>query len=188
MGSGGSRMRALLRRLGDERGITLVELLTTMVIMVFVITALVQMMTSGTNAENDLNRRFQAQQEARLGLDSLRRDVHNACGATVTSSSVQLMGVSPAPSFTCNVPVANWCASGSGQRFGLYRQAGAAACGTGLQRADYVISAAVFSPLATSVGQLPRLPISLTVNPEPSITRLNYTLTDAIALRNAGRG
>ena len=33
-------------------------------------------MVSGTNAEVDMNRRFQAQTEARLGLDKLRSEVH----------------------------------------------------------------------------------------------------------------
>ena len=82
-GSGRLGRASLLRRLREERGFKLVELITTMAIMLFVITALVQLSTSGTKAENDLNLRFQAQEEARLGLDMFRREVHNACAATI---------------------------------------------------------------------------------------------------------
>ena len=33
--------------------------------------------------------------------------------------------------FPCNVVGSNWCTSGSGTRFGLYRQPGNGACGSG---------------------------------------------------------
>jgi Tfp pilus assembly protein PilW len=191
MGSGGSRVRALLRRFGDERGFNLVELVTTMAIMLFVITALVQLSTSGTKAENDLNRRFQAQEEARLGLDLFRREVHNACAATVSGGGTQvtLMANDPSTrgSFPCSVVGSNWCTSGSGTRFGLYRQAGSGACGTGVLRADYLISGAIFALPAQAAGELPKVSIDMTVNREPSVTRLRYRLDDAIALRNARR-
>ena len=186
-GSAGSAARSLLRRLrDDERGFNLIEVLTTLALMLIVITALTQMMTSGTKAENDLNLRFQAQEEARLGLDLFRREVHNACSATVSSTQVTLMTQSTAVagSYPCNVVSSNWCTSGSGTRFGLYRQAGNGACGSGLRRADYLVSGALFSLQAAAGGQLPKVVIDMTVNREPSITRNRYHLVDAIALRN----
>ena len=83
-------MRSLWRRLREERGFNLIELVTTMAIMLFVITALVQLSTSGTKAEHDLNLRFHAQEEARLGLDVFRREVHNACAATISGGGTQV--------------------------------------------------------------------------------------------------
>jgi type II secretory pathway pseudopilin PulG len=190
-GSAASVACVLLRRLRGERGLTLVELIATMAIMLFVITALVQLMTSGTNAENNLNLRFQAQEEARLGLDLLRREVHNACAATVSGGGTQVVLMSQDQNtrggFTCNVVDSTWCTSGSGTRFTLYRQAGSGACGTGVPRADYLISGAIFSLPAPAAGELRKLSIDMTVNREPTITHLQYRLNDAIALRNARR-
>ena len=39
-------------------------------------TALVSLFTSGAKAELDMNRRFEAQQNARLALDRMRRELH----------------------------------------------------------------------------------------------------------------
>jgi type II secretory pathway pseudopilin PulG len=184
-------VRSLLRRLSDERGFNLVELVTTMAIMLFVVTALVQLSTSGTQAENDLNKRFQAQEEARLGLDTFRREVHNACAATISGGGAQVTLMSNDTnvrgSFPCTVVGSNWCTSGGGTRFGLYRQAGNGACGSGDLRADYLIAGPIFALSAASVGQLPKVQIDMTVNREPSVPRLHFRLHDAIALRNARR-
>jgi Tfp pilus assembly protein PilW len=190
-GSAGSGVRSLLRRLREEGGFNLVELVTTMAIMLFVVTALVQLQTSGTKAENDLNLRFQAQEEARLGLDVFRREVHNACAATISGGGTQVTLMSNDTnvrgSFACNVVGSNWCTSGSGSRFGLYRQAGSGACASGARRADYLTAGAIFSLSASSVGQLPKVQIDMTVNRQPSTPQLHYRLHDAIALRNARR-
>jgi prepilin-type N-terminal cleavage/methylation domain-containing protein len=190
-GSAVSVACSLLRRSREERGFTLVELIVTMAIMLFVITALVQLMTSGTRAENDLNLRFQAQEAARLGLDVFRREVHNACAATVSGGGTQVTLMtndqSTRGSFPCNVVGSNWCTSGSGTRFQLYRQAGSGACGSGVIRADYLISGAIFSLPAPTAGELPKVGIDMTVNRQTSTPQLQYRLDDAIALRNARR-
>jgi prepilin-type N-terminal cleavage/methylation domain-containing protein len=182
--------RRLLRRLGSERGFTLVELLASMSILLVVLAALVSVTTSGSKAEHELNLRFQAQEEARLGLDVFRREVHNACGATVApgGNQVTLKSNAQTGSFPCTLVGSNWCTSGSGTRFALYRQAGAAACGTGVRRADHLVSGAIFSLPTATAGQLPKISIDLIVNREPATARLNYRLDDAVALRNARRG
>ena len=51
-------------------------------ILAIVIGALTQLFVSGTNAQVDLTRRFEAQQDARLALDALRREIHCASGVT----------------------------------------------------------------------------------------------------------
>jgi prepilin-type N-terminal cleavage/methylation domain-containing protein len=188
-GSGVPVVRLLLRRLRAERGFTLVELLVTMAIMLIVISALVQMATSGNQAENELNLRFQAQEQARLGLDTFRREIHNACSATIAGGGTQitLMNNAQTGSFTCNVVGSNWCTTGSGQRYALYRQAAAGACGTGVMRADYLIAGAIFSLPTPAAGQLPKVTIDMTVNRQPTTGHLNYRLDDAVALRNARR-
>jgi len=61
------------------------------------------------------------------------------------------------------------------------------ACGSGVPRADYLISGAIFSLPAPATGELQKVSIDMTVNREPTITRLQYRLNDAVALRNARR-
>ena len=69
----------------DERGYTLVEMLTVLVIFGTVMGALLTLLVQGSNAELDMNNRFQAQQDARLALDKLRRETHCASAVTVSS-------------------------------------------------------------------------------------------------------
>jgi len=64
--------------MGGEQGYSLIELLVTMVILVIVLGSLTTIFVSGTSAEASLNRRFQAQQNARMGLDRVRTDIHCA--------------------------------------------------------------------------------------------------------------
>jgi prepilin-type N-terminal cleavage/methylation domain-containing protein len=81
------RVSALLRRLRDEHGYSLVEMLTVLVILGIVMGGLTTLFVQGSNAEIDMNKRFQAQTEARVGLDKIRRETHTACAASQTPSS-----------------------------------------------------------------------------------------------------
>ena len=65
-------------RLRGERGYTLVEMLTVMVIMGVVMSGLTTVFVHASNSEADMNTRFQAQLTARLALDKMRREVHCA--------------------------------------------------------------------------------------------------------------
>ncbi len=62
-----SRLLRRLQLLRDERGYTLTELVTSMAILMTVMGALTALLVSGTNAEVEMNKRFQAQTEARIG-------------------------------------------------------------------------------------------------------------------------
>ncbi len=64
-----ARIAALLR---SERGYSLMELVVSMTILGTVMASLSALLVSATNSEVDMNRRFQAQTEARLGLDMMR--------------------------------------------------------------------------------------------------------------------
>ena len=74
-------------RLSDESGFTLTEMLVVLVILGIVLAALTQLFVSATRTEVDQDKRFQAQQEARLALDSLRREIH--CASAVTSTQTE---------------------------------------------------------------------------------------------------
>lgn len=160
-----------------------------MAIMGFVMGAVVVLFTSGANAEAQLNLRFQSQSDARVALEAFRRDVHNACSATVTgSNSVTLYTIDGAlAAYPCTVVGSTWCTSGTGSRFTLHRNLGATTCsGSAQQRADYLVAGSVFS-VQTAAGELPKVAIDMTVNREPTTARLGYRLDDAISLRNARR-
>ena len=183
------RLRAAARRAaGDQRGITLVELLTSMAILGFVVASLGTLLVSGQKAEIDLNERFQAQTNARLALDLFRREVHNACDATVSSpSTITLYALANEPNYTCNVVRSTWCVVlVSTGRYALYRKPGGACDAAGTKRADYLTTSTVFAK--TPGGQtLPTVGINLPVDTKTASTSRSYHLRDNIALRNALR-
>lgn len=181
------RLRARLRGIvRDERGFTLSETIVTMAIMGVAIAAVAILFTSASNAEVDLNLRFQSQSEARAALDTFRREVHNACSASVTGgTAVRLKTLDS--SYLCSVSSATWCTSGSGTRYGLYREAGASCSSAGTLKADYLTGGSIFAA-ATATNRLPTVSIDMTINRRPSVARLGYRLQDSIALRNGVRG
>lgn len=175
------------RLLADEGGYSVIELLTVVAIMTTVLGALTGVFVAGANGELDSNRRFQAQSEARLGLDRLRRDVHCAESATPTG---------PTDSVTLNLP--SYCKSGTGPitwcletpvsgRNALFRIAGST-CSGGVRRVDYVVMPAgshVFCFTPSSTLRRAVLKVSLGVNLEPAKRPYStYRLRDAIAFRN----
>ena len=171
--------------MSDERGYTLIEMLVVLIIFGTVMTALMALFVQGTNAEVDMNKRFQAQQEARLALDRLRRDVHCASAinqGTATSSFV-----------TITVPcvagqTVTWCTLGSGQKFGLYRVLGTSCTSTtGPRFADHLTTGAVFSQQVQSTTSLWKLHVDLPVNVAPKKSTEAYELVDDIVLRNSTR-
>jgi prepilin-type N-terminal cleavage/methylation domain-containing protein len=91
-------MRRLRRIARDESGFTLTEMIIVVAILGVVLGGVTTVFISGSRAELSVNRRFQAQEAARLALASLRRDVHNACTAKVT-------GTAPALTLTLSIPV-----------------------------------------------------------------------------------
>jgi len=170
----------------DERGYTLVEMLTVLVIFGTVMSALMVLFVQGTGAEVDLNNRFQAQQAARLALDKIRREAHCATAVTVSSaSSVTLNLPSYCPTGNGSV---TWCTVSLGtSRYGLYRKAGATCDSTGVRWADYLTSANVFSYAAQSTTSLAKLSVDFPIDVKPSRTVDTYELKDDIVLRNSTR-
>lgn len=181
------RAHATMRRLRrDRRGVTLIETLVSMAILGTIVGALGTMLASGTKAEASLNVRFEAQNQARGALDLMRREVHNACSATVTGGTTLALRTLSGTS-TCTVASSTWCIAGSGTRLRLYRQAGATcSSAAAVRRADFLQSGSGFT-VVTSAGLLPKLGIDLRVNPQPGQARFLYRLQDEIVLRNGDR-
>lgn len=158
-----------------------------MVIMGIIMGALVGLFTSGVKSESNMNFRFQAQSNARNALDVFRNEVHNACNATVTSTSVTLKTIdSSLTTYPCTQTSATWCTTGSGSRYALRRETGVTCTGGSTLRADYLTGGSIFS-LVAATNRLTRLGIDMTVNVQPTESTLQYRLDDNIAMRNLTR-
>ena len=142
--------RAVAARLRRDDGYTLIELITVLVILGTILSALVGSFVTGMNHEVDQTRREQAYANARVALQRMRLDVHCAGGVTsvdqnayggftltLTEASSGQEGYCPGviPSGDTSVGV-QWCTvqySGSTTRWVLYRFLGtdASDCGNG---------------------------------------------------------
>lgn len=195
-------IRTFLQRARGERGYTLVEMLTVMVIMGIVVGALTTVFISASNSQNDMDRRFQAQLGARLGLDKLRREAR--CASTVTSATPSSTSAS---AITLSLPTycktgtgsVTWCTrSISTNRYGLYRAVGTT-CSGGVLWADYLTpttaaptcatptALCIFAYTAQSTTSLAKIHVDLPVNLNPSNAVDLYELADDVVLRNSSR-
>jgi prepilin-type N-terminal cleavage/methylation domain-containing protein len=194
-------MIRLRRRLGRERGYSLVEMLVVLSIMSTVMAGLTTLFVQGSNAELDMNNRFQAQLNARLALDKIRREVH--CGSVATPAGQSSLVVVTLPSY-CKTGSGSitWCTKSLGtNRWGLYRIQGApGSCTGGVKWADYLTatsaapasctgftSLCVFTYSAQSTTSLAKMHVDFPVNVKPSKTVELYELSDDIVLRNSSR-
>lgn len=185
-----------MSRLRSERGYTLVEMLTVLVIMGIVMGGLTTVFVSATNSETDMNNRFQAQLNARLALDKMRREIHCASVATPTGVSSSVTITLPSYCKTGSGSI-TWCTrSVSTNRYALYRVAGTS-CSGGVLWADYLTPTStagtcsgalcIFNYSAQSTTSLAKLSVDIPVNVKPAKTVDLYELQDAIVLRNSSR-
>jgi prepilin-type N-terminal cleavage/methylation domain-containing protein len=189
-------MSRLLERLrGEEHGYSLVELLVVMAILGTVLGGLTTVFVSGSNAQLQLTRRYQAQQQARLALDKLRVDIHCA-------SAAQAQTINTYPGVKLNVTncyttatTVSWCAvqSTTPSRYTLYRTTATTNTCTSsdtsrLFVADYLTSNNVFTTSAIPQYALQTVGVDIKVSANPtSATKDPYELTDSIVARNATR-
>lgn len=184
----------MISRLRREAGYSLIEMLVVLTIMGVVMTGLTTAFVAGSTGENDMNRRFQAQQDTRVALDRIRGDIHCATSATLTTVAgtpttykVQLTAPSGASCATVS-----WCTvsvGGSSTRFALYRQVGTTCSSAGgLRIADYLTQANAFPTYtAQSTSSLASLSVDFEVSIKGSQQVANYKLADTIFLRNSTR-
>jgi type II secretory pathway pseudopilin PulG len=192
----GARIRA---RLAREEAQTFVEMITTMAMLSFVMAAVAALFVSGLHAQTSMDQRFQAQQNARLALTSMRSDIRNSCVAPVvysTPTSVTplasgVFGAKVTLASACSGGVATsnitWCAdAASGAApFGLYRQTGTTcAYNNGVKKADQLKTNAVFA-LSTTSGRRPMLSVTFPVDANLNTANGAYTLSDTVMARNS---
>jgi prepilin-type N-terminal cleavage/methylation domain-containing protein len=204
-------------RAGAERGFTIIELLIAMVILTIIMATLTSVLVSASHTEIDTNKRFQAQQNDRTGLDKLRREIHCANAVTDTSGNsltpgtaynaitVTLPGQCPTASGGVTT-YATWCTSPSALTTGdftLYRVTAATlpfpTCASAgkIKWVDYLTTQTPFclpnsstacSGVLKPTNSLPLLHVALPVNLNgPASTKQSYNLVDDIALKNGAR-
>ena len=171
----------------DERGFTLIELLTVLVMLVIVMTALSGALIAATKTEEDINRRFSSQINARIALDQLRREIHCAASVSPTGASTSIVIVLGSRCPTGAGTTARWCTSGSGTRYALYRSTTSVCDSTGRKVADYLTDGTIFSFTTSTTSSLAYLTVTLPVDTNPAAGLPDYTLTDDIVLRNSTR-
>jgi prepilin-type N-terminal cleavage/methylation domain-containing protein len=183
-------------------GYTLTELLTVLAILTIVLGGLTALFVSATTAEVDMRKRFEAQQEARLAVDALRREVH--CASTISQPS------SPSALVTLTLPIGcptgsgpvSWCTVNAGtNRYELYRSAGSTPCGpSGKRYADYLApdmslsdptpvcgsppSLCVFEYSAPTATTRAKLKVEFPVDVDSADPSRAYKLVDGLVLRN----
>jgi len=175
-------IQRLRRLLGCERGYTLIELLQVTVILGVILAAITTLFVRASIAEVDMNRRFQAQQEARLAVDRMRREIHCASLVTPTGASssiaVTLLAGCPTVGGSATTVVYDTQLVSAG-RYQLRR--------AGVRIADYLTGATVFNYSAQSTSSLGKLSVTLPVNLKPSDTGKEWKLEADIVLRNTTR-
>jgi prepilin-type N-terminal cleavage/methylation domain-containing protein len=179
-------VRRAFRRLSKESGYSLVELLTVMAIMSFITGGITTLFVRGSNAEIDMNRRFVAQQEARVALDKLRRDGHCSSRAVKPTSTTLVVLNDPCQSGG----VVSWCTIASGSVYKLYRST-VSTCTTvnGIVYAENLVNptGAVFTYVQQSTSKLANLHVDLQSNLKPAMAMETYHLAGDVVFRNSTR-
>ena len=185
-------LRRVFRRLRSRGGYTLIELVVVLSIFMIIVTALTQLFTSGARAELDMNRRFQAQQQARLALDRMRRELHCADSITpgtdadgdgnVASITVSLPSQCPSAKGVATTVVYDTISAGTNRWKVRRTQSGAT-----IPIADYLTNDDVFKYTAPSSATRGLLHVDFPVNIYPNEGWKQWRLVDDIVLRNTLR-
>ena len=186
-------IQRLRRRVADEKGYSLVELVTVVAILGIVMGALTTIFVSASNGELDMNRRFVAQENARLAIDKLRREIHCASAVSPSGSSSSITITIPSACPTAQgFTTIHWCVlappgAWSG-RYALYRST-ADTCTTsnGVKWADYLTTESIFDYTVQTTQSLSSLAVSLVVTVKRNSTQGTFRLNDSIVLRNSSR-
>jgi prepilin-type N-terminal cleavage/methylation domain-containing protein len=175
-------LHRLGRLLAGERGYTLIELLQVTVILSVVMAAITILFVNATNAEVDMSRRFQAQQNARVAVDRMRREIHCASQITPAGSATSISVTLPSQCPTAGGAPATVTYDTqlvAANRYRLRRNS--------VQIADYVTTASVFSYTAPTQQKLGILRVDLPINLEPVDAQKTWRLASDIVLRNSTR-
>lgn len=177
-------VRKLCHRAADQGGYTMMELLIVMVILGTVLGSLSALFVQATNAEFDMNRRFQAQQAARVAIDKMRREIHCASAITPTgvSSSISVTLPSQCPTSGGSQTTVTYDINQvvAGQRYTLRRNT--------VILADFSTLQNAFNYAAPVSGaSLGKLTVTLPINTTPGNSAKQWKVAADMVLRNTTR-
>ena len=166
-----------------ENGYTLIELLVVTAILGTILGSITVLFVNGSRAEADLNRRFRAQQDGRVAVDKMRREIHCADQITpagpINSITVRLPGSCPTAVGGAATNV-TYDMAGSGQKWQLRRNS--------VVLADFVTEQNAFNYTAPVAGvSLGKLRVTLPINTQPTNGLKEWRLVADIVLRNTTR-
>lgn len=183
----------------NEGGYTLVEMLVVMAILGVVISGLTTIFVSGSHAELDLNRRFQAQQQARLALDKLRVDVHCAAAAqaqTINTYPAIKISEPNCASLNNNQSTVVYCVETSpnmATRYALYRTTSTTNICQSTDTSQVLVgdylttNSGVFTTSTVPQYALELVGVDIPVSVNPTATADLYELKDTLVARNSTR-
>jgi prepilin-type N-terminal cleavage/methylation domain-containing protein len=151
----GDAHRRVWRRAAAQDGFTLAEMLVVLAILGTVLAGLTVLFTAAMKTHTDQTNRANAQQDARVALDKLRRELHCSSALTYNSASSVTVTMPPycttAPSATAASPV-TWCVTSAGPPHTLRRYVGdstvaggACANAGGVASTSLLVSSSVFT-------------------------------------------
>jgi Tfp pilus assembly protein PilW len=174
-------MTRLRRVLACERGYSLIELVQVAAILSVVLTGLTVLFVQATNAELQMNERFQAQQNARVAVDKMRREIHCASAVTPTGRATSITITLPSQCPTSGGSFATIVydlTMVSANRYRLSR--------AGVAIADWITADGFFDYTAPAAGKLGTLHVELPVDPSAAKKHV-WRLEADIVLRNTTR-
>jgi hypothetical protein len=160
-----------------------------MAIFLMIVGGLTTLFTSGARSEIDLNLRFETQQNARLAMDRLRRELHCSSGITATDGSP--LPTSPVAAIRVSLP--GHCPTAGGINTTVDYDTVSAGTDrwqvrrAGVVIADYITNDDVFTYAAQSAESRALLHVDLPVNRNPNEGWKTWRLVDDIVLRNTLR-
>ena len=141
----GRALRAIRARLLAAEGVTLSEMLAVLVILTIILGGLTTLFVSASNAQVDQTNRVEAQQEARLALDGLRREIHCATAVTAPRHSSITIKLGLLPEAGTTTRIVHVVHRSPLSAVALWRYNGTACSGSGVRKAESLFSNAVFS-------------------------------------------
>ena len=128
-------------------------MLVVLAILGVILAGMTQLFTSALKSQNDQTNRTQAQTDARLGLDKLRREIHCANGLTSSgsASSITITLGSYCPTAGGAAATVTWCTKdkngvsppvAGAQPYTLWRYTGTTCSGTGTKWASNLVDTA----------------------------------------------
>jgi type II secretory pathway pseudopilin PulG len=186
----------MIANVAEEGGHSLIELVVVIVVLGAVMGGILTALSAGISAQSNQTRSYQSQQDGKLALDKMRREIHNACtisspGTLTPVSSVTIyLSRDGCQTHTPSQTVTYCTTSAAPAGYSLSRVVGASCTGALQKLASYLTGGNIFTyvPPNSPVGSsaLPRLHVDMTLNRKVG-TPGGYRLVDDIAFRNGYR-